>query len=315
MSDSPIRLVFAGTPEFAAVSLTALLESSYQPIAVYCQPDRPSGRGRKLRAGPVKALAIEHGVEVMQPQSFKQADTIAAFKALKPDVLVVVAYGLILPQAVLDIPTYGAINVHASLLPRWRGAAPIQRAILAGDSETGITTMQMDAGLDTGDMLFKSVCAIDAEDSASRLHDKLASLGAQTLMKTLDRLANGELSSEKQDEELATYAAKISVEEARLDWNLGAEQLALRVRAFNPVPVAHSTYDGERYKFWQASALTEKTQSAPGTIIALSKSGVDVQTKNGLLRITKLQAPGKRAMNVADFVNGNSLLTEGGIFV
>lgn len=314
MPDSTLRLVFAGTPEFAAVSLAALLDSVYKPIAVYCQPDRPAGRGRKLRAGPVKQLALEQGIEVFQPLNFKSQDDIEAFATLKPDVLIVVAYGLILPQAILDIPTYGAINVHASLLPRWRGAAPIQRAILAGDEETGITTMQMDAGLDSGDMLLKQTCPILANDTAATLHDKLAAMGAQTLLDTLSLLVANKLSPQKQEEALVCYAHKIAVSEAALDWSLSAKKLELSIRAFNPVPVAHSFFGGERYKIWSARAIEENSELPPGSIVKLNKQGLDIQTADGVLRVTKLQAPGKRAMDITDFINGNSLLSVGAAF-
>lgn len=314
MSDSPLRLVFAGTPEFAAVSLAALIDTVYEPVAVYCQPDRPAGRGRKLRIGPVKQLALEQGIEVFQPQNFKSQEAIDTLAALKPDVLIVVAYGLILPQSVLDIPTFGAINVHASLLPRWRGAAPIQRAILAGDKETGITTMQMDAGLDTGDMLLKQVCPILPEDSTATLHDRLADLGGKTLLETLELLSAGKLSPQAQDETQTCYAQKIAVSEAALDWTLAADKLALSIRAFNPVPVAHCFYNEDRYKIWSAKAIAKNSDLPPGSIIDLNKQGLDIQTGDGTLRVTKLQAPGKRAMQITDYVNGNAVLSIGSAF-
>ena len=314
MSDSPLRLVFAGTPEFAAVSLAALIDTVYEPVAVYCQPDRPAGRGRKLRIGPVKQLALEQGIEVFQPQNFKSQEAIDTLAALKPDVLIVVAYGLILPQSVLDIPTFGAINVHASLLPRWRGAAPIQRAILAGDKETGITTMQMDAGLDTGDMLLKQVCPILPEDSTATLHDRLAELGGKTLLETLELLSADKLSPQAQDETQTCYAQKIAVSEAALDWTLAADKLALSIRAFNPVPVAHCFYNEDRYKIWSAKAIAKNSDLPPGSIIDLNKQGLDIQTGDGTLRVTKLQAPGKRAMQITDYVNGNAVLSIGSAF-
>lgn len=311
MSVSKLRVVFAGTPEFAATSLAALIDSPYVPLAVYCQPDRPAGRGRKLRPGPVKQLAMNHHIDVYQPLNFKSQASLDTLAMLRPDILIVVAYGLILPQAVLDIPCYGAINVHASLLPRWRGAAPIQRAILAGDSETGITTMQMDSGLDTGDMLLRRACPILPDDTAAGLHERLARLGAKTLLETLDALRQGQLVPEKQNDALACYAKKIEVSEAALDWSLAARDLALRVRAFNPVPVAFSCYAGERYKIWLAEAVAVESGKPAGTIIQMGKAGIDVQTGEGALRIRRLQAPGRRALDVADYLNGNPVLTTG----
>ena len=309
-----LRVVFAGTPEFAAYSLRALIGSPYKPMAVYCQPDRPAGRGRKLRIGPVKQLAIDNCIDVFQPLNFKSQESIEVLAALKPDVLIVVAYGLILPQAVLDIPTFGAINVHGSLLPRWRGAAPIQRAILAGDNETGITTMQMDKGLDTGAMLLRRVCPILPADNAADVHDRLAVLGAKTLLETMDALSENQLSPQKQDDTLACYAKKIEVAEAALDWSLSALELAQRVRAFNPVPVSYCLYQNERYKVWRAESIASIRDQAVGTICAISKDGVDVQTGEGILRIQTLQAPGKRALDVRDYINGNTALAVGQSF-
>lgn len=308
MSKPNLRLVFAGTPEFAAVSLRALIAAGQVPVAVYSQPDRPAGRGRKLSASPVKQVALEHELPVLQPPNFKSPQTLAELKALNPDVLIVVAYGLILPQTVLDIATFGAINVHASLLPRWRGAAPIQRAILAGDNETGITTMQMDAGLDTGAILRQSPCPILAEDSAGRLHDRLARLGGETLLATLDDLTHGRLAPVAQDDSLASYARKITVTEAALDWRQAASELERRVRAFNPVPVAYAHVAGERYRIWQARALAAPSRAAAGTIVAMSKQGIDVATGDGVLRIELLQAAGRRPLSVADYVNGHPAL-------
>ncbi|MBL4851854.1 MAG: methionyl-tRNA formyltransferase [Gammaproteobacteria bacterium] len=311
---APLRVVFAGTPEFAASSLRALVESPYQPVAVYCQPDRPAGRGRKLRSGPVKQVALENHINVLQPLNFKSQESIDALAELKPDVLIVVAYGLILPQAVLDIPRYGAINVHASLLPRWRGAAPIQRAILAGDKQTGITTMQMDKGLDTGAMLLCRTCPILPTDNSAKLHERLALLGAETLLETLNNLIENQLSPQQQDNSLACYAKKITVAEAALDWSLSAVELALRVRAFNPTPIAHCTYQGERYKIWRAEAVVNHNNHAIATICAVDKKGIDIQTGDGLLRIQTLQAPGKRALDVRDYLNGNVAITVGELF-
>ncbi len=310
----PLRIVFAGTPEFAASALRALIESPYQPVAVYCQPDRPAGRGRKLRSGPVKQVALDNHIKVLQPLNFKSQESIDALAELKPDVLIVVAYGLILPQAVLDIPSYGAINVHASLLPRWRGAAPIQRAILAGDEETGITTMQMDKGLDTGAILLRRKCPILPTDSSVKLHDRLALLGAETLLATLHSLTANQLAPQKQDNSLACYAKKITVVEAALDWSLSAVELARWVRAFNPIPIAHCCYQGERYKVWRAVAVANDNSHDIATVCAVDKKGIDIQTGDGLLRIQTLQAPGKRALDVRDYLNGNVAITVGESF-
>ncbi len=314
MSVSPLRVVFAGTPDFAARSLQALIASPYKPVTVYCQPDRKAGRGRKLRIGPVKQLALDNGIDVCQPLNFKSQDSIDELLQLNPDVLIVVAYGLILPQTVLGIPRYGAINVHASLLPRWRGAAPIQRAMLAGDKQTGITTMQMDKGLDTGKMLLQRECPILPTDSGVLLHDRLASLGAETLLETLAAMAADELVAIKQDESLACYAKKIEVEEAALDWSLTAQELALRVRAYNPMPVAHCSYKGERYKIRRAQAIIGDSSNPIAQVCAVDKLGIDVQTGAGLLRIQHIQAPGKRGLDVSDYLNGNAAIALGELF-
>lgn len=314
MSDSPLRVVFAGTPDFAASSLRALVASPYRPVAVYCQPERKAGRGRKLRVGPVKQLALDNDLPVYQPLNFKSQESVDELQRLRPDVLVVVAYGLILPQTVLDISRYGAINVHASLLPRWRGAAPIQRAMLAGDEKTGITTIQMDKGLDTGDMLLQRECSILPEDNTEHLHDRLASLGAETLLETLHVLVQGKLKPIKQNNSLACYANKIDVEEAALDWSLSATELALRVRAYNPVPVAHCSYHGERYKVRRAEAIASDSNNTIAKVCAVSKHGIDVQTGDGLLRIKNIQAPGKRALDVGDYLNGNAAIKLGESF-
>jgi len=249
----PLRIVFAGTPEFAAEHLKALLDSPYEIVAVYTQPDRPAGRGQKLMPSPVKQLALEHGIVVLQPPTLRNAEAQAELAALKPDLLVVVAYGLILPQVVLDIPRLGCINSHASLLPRWRGAAPIQRAVEAGDSESGVTVMRMEAGLDTGPMLLKSVTPISAEDTGGTLHDRLAELGPPAVLQAIAGLAAGTLDGEIQDDSLATYAHKLNKDEARIDWNRPAVELERLIRAFNPWPISHSTLSGEALKVLAAS--------------------------------------------------------------
>ncbi len=303
---SSLRIVFAGTPDFSVAPLKALLAGEHRVVAVYSQPDRPAGRGRKLQAGPVKQTAVENDIPVLQPKSLKGEAEQAELAALKPDLMVVVAYGLLLPQAVLDIPRLGCINIHASLLPRWRGAAPIQRSILAGDDKTGVTIMQMEAGLDTGPMLHILDCPIDAGETGGSLHDKLAPLGAEALMQCLPAIADGSIEAETQDDTLACYAHKLSKEEAELDWNKSAEELERQVRAFNPWPVAQSQYQGGKLRVWNAVAVDG--QGKAGTVIAADKQGMDVACGQGVLRITQLQLPGKRAMAVADFLNAHDPL-------
>jgi methionyl-tRNA formyltransferase len=300
MSDS-LRIVFAGTPEFAAEHLKALLDTPHQIIAVYSQPDRPAGRGQKLTPSPVKQLAVEHGIPVYQPQTLRDPAAQAELAALKPDLMVVVAYGLILPQVVLDTPRLGCINSHASLLPRWRGAAPIQRAVQAGDTESGVTVMQMEAGLDTGPMLLKVSTPIAATDTGGSLHDRLASLGPQAVIQAISGLAASNLGGEVQDDSLATYAHKLNKDEARLDWSRPAVELERLVRAFHPWPICHSTLNGEAIKV-HAADLGEG-QGKPGTILAADKSGLTVACGEGALRLTRLQLPGGKALNFSDLYN------------
>ena len=302
MSDS-LRIIFAGTPDFAARHLDALLSSQHQIVGVFTQPDRPAGRGNKLTPSPVKVLAEQHNLPVFQPVSLRPEDSQKLVSDLKDDVMVVVAYGLILPKAVLDMPRLGCINVHGSLLPRWRGAAPIQRALWAGDAETGVTIMQMDVGLDTGDMLHKVSCPITAQDTSATLYDKLAEMGPQGLLATLAELANGTATPEKQDEALVTYAEKLSKEEARLNWTLSAAQLERCVRAFNPWPVSFFMIDGQPVKVWQSQAIVAEQNQAPGTIISADKHGIAVATAEGALLMTQLQPSGKKSMSAQDLLN------------
>ncbi|MDD2815686.1 MAG: methionyl-tRNA formyltransferase [Thiotrichaceae bacterium] len=295
------RIVFAGTPEFSVSCLSALLNSSHEICAVYTQPDRPAGRGRKLTASPVKQLAVAHNIPVYQPQTLKTPEAQAELRALAPDMLIVVAYGLLLPKAVLEIPKLGCVNVHASLLPRWRGAAPIQRSLLAGDTETGITLMQMDVGLDTGAMLKKVHCEILPNDTAETLHDRLAQLGADLLAANIDDLEN--LPATAQHDDLATYAQKLNKVEAQLDWQQNAAYLARQVRAFNPYPIAQAEIAGETFRIWAAEALAEAATVAAGQIQAVSRAGIDIATGEGVLRVLSLQQAGGKAIAVRDFLN------------
>jgi len=306
---SGLKIIFAGTPDFAAAHLKALLGSRHQVIAVYSQPDRPAGRGKKLTASPVKEVALENNIPVYQPLNFKSDEARAELAALGADLMVVVAYGLILPKAVLDAPRLGCINVHASILPRWRGAAPIQRAIEAGDAETGVTIMQMDVGLDTGDMLIKAICPILPEDTGGSLHDKLITLGAPALLEALDQLQNGTAKPEKQDDSLSNYAPKLSKEEAALNWQLPAAELERKVRAFNPFPVAHTkpagAGDDARIRVWAATAQPSSHQAEPGTITGVVLEGLIVACKEGQLLLEQLQLPGKKPMSVREILLGH----------
>lgn len=293
MSGPPLRLIFAGTPEFAASHLAALIESEHQLAAVYTQPDRPAGRGRKVVPGPVKALALEAGLPVLQPATLRDPAAQRQLAQLGADAMVVVAYGLILPQPVLDAPRLGCLNVHASLLPRWRGAAPIQRAIEAGDEETGVTIMQMDAGLDTGDMLASARCPIRTDTTAASLHDTLAQLGAPLLLDVLADLPAYQRGAAPQDERLATYAGKILKSEAAVDWREEATCIDRRIRAFNPFPICFGTLGDTRVKLWEARAVGGGTlQEPPGTILQADRSGILVSCGHGQLKLLRLQLPG-----------------------
>ena len=297
----PMRIVFAGTPEFAAEHLKALLDSPYDVIAVYTQPDRPAGRGQKLMPSPVKQLALQHDIPVLQPPTLRAPDAQAELAALKPDLLVVVAYGLILPQAVLDIPRLGCINSHASLLPRWRGAAPIQRAVQAGDAQSGVTVMRMEAGLDTGPMLLKVTTPITADDTGGTLHDRLAALGPTAVIQAIAGLAEGTLVGEVQDDSLATYAHKLNKDEARIDWARPAVELERLVRAFNPWPTCHTTLNGEALKVLEARIA--EGAGTPGTVLEASKAGLLVACADGALLLTRVQLPGGKPLGFADLFN------------
>jgi len=298
-----LKIIFAGTPHFAASALEALQVNNHEVVAVLTQPDRPAGRGMQLAASPVKQLALQHGIPVLQPLMLKSVEIQQQLAAYQADVMVVAAYGLILPLPVLQMPRLGCLNIHASLLPRWRGAAPIQRAILAGDDETGITIMQMDEGLDTGVMLYKKTCPITPFDTAQTLHDKLAILGAEAIIEALRKLDQGGLAGMAQDAALATYAAKLNKSEARFDWTQTATQLARAVRAYNPVPVAYSSLNGTPIKIWQAS-VTVQGQGEPGTVLAINNRGIQVACGQGALFLEVLQRPNGKALPAAQFVQG-----------
>jgi methionyl-tRNA formyltransferase len=309
VSEPPLRVIFAGTPEFAALYLKALIDSEHQLLAVYTQPDRPAGRGKKLQASPVKRLAEGAGLPVHQPVSLKDAAEQQRLAKLAADVLIVVAYGLILPQAVLDAPRLGCLNVHASLLPRWRGAAPIQRAIEAGDHESGITIMQMDAGLDTGGMLATARVAIDGSTTAASLHDELATLGSPLLLQVLGDLPSYQHRVCKQENEQATYASKIQKHEAQIDWHQDAQLLDRNVRAFNPFPVCFSTLGSERVKIWAAKvASSVATPEAPGTILHADRQGIVVNCGSGQLTIARLQLPGGKPLSAQQMLNARGEL-------
>jgi methionyl-tRNA formyltransferase len=307
-----LDIVFAGTPDFAVPTLQTLLASPHRVVAVYTQPDRPAGRGRKLTPSPVKQCALAHDIPVFQPASLKTPAAQAELAGLRPDLMVVVAYGLLLPKAVLAIPRLGCVNVHASLLPRWRGAAPIQRAILAGDSETGITIMHMDEGLDTGPMLATVSCPIRPDDTAQSLHDRLATLGNPVLLEAIEALAAGTARPRPQDDSQAVYAAKLDKAEATIDWSQTAAQIDRQVRAFNPWPVAQTHFEGQPLRIWSSEVPGLDSEAAPGTVVACSGTGIDVATGDGVLRICECQPAGKRRMAASDFANARPALREAG---
>jgi len=300
-----MKLIFAGTPDFAAAALKALIAAGHQIPLVLTQPDRPAGRGMKLKASPVKQVALAHGLSVAQPENLKSDDARQPIRNAAAEVMVVAAYGLILPEAVLAMPRLGCVNIHASLLPRWRGAAPIHRAIEAGDRETGITLMQMDKGLDTGAMLTRSALPILDSDTTGSLHDKLAELGAREIVALLPRLAAGGVTGEKQNDALATYAKKIGKDDARLDWNRSAAELDRQIRAFNPFPGAHALLAGEPIKIWQAHVLEESGQ--PGMVLAVGREGLRVACGVGALDITEAQKPGGKRLAIAAFLAGSAI--------
>lgn len=301
-----MNIIFAGTPDFAVPSLQALLHAGINVVAVYSQPDRPAGRGKKIKPGPVKAAAIEANIPVNQPQNFKDPAEIEKLAAFQPDAMIVVAYGLMLPAAILQIPRLGCLNVHASLLPRWRGAAPIQRAIEAGDEQTGITIMQMDAGLDTGNILSTKVLKISASENAGQLHALLASAGGKLLVDTLQQLDAGALQSTPQDNSLATYAKKLEKSEAVIDWRQPADVITRKINAFNPWPMASTTWHGKRLRIWNATVCQCK-DSAPGTILVTNADGIQVAAGEGCVNIQKLQSAGGKPLPAKNFLNGQKI--------
>lgn len=303
-----LNIVFGGTPEFAVPALEALLAAQMRIAAVYTQPDRPAGRGQKIQMSAVKECALRHDLHIEQPQSLRTSDAAAKLKEFHPDVMVVVAYGLILPQAILDVPRLGCVNIHGSLLPRWRGAAPIHRALLARDAETGVTIMRMDAGLDTGPVLSMHSTAIGARESWASLHDRLATLGAQALVDSLRKFAEGTLKPQPQSAEGVTYAHKIKKEEALVDWGRSASEIDAQVRAFNPWPVAETRWQGQQLRIWDASPRESTLDSPPGTVLAATDQGIVVATGRDALAIERLQLAGRKAMPATDFINAHRVV-------
>lgn len=301
-----LSVVFAGTPDFSVPALEALLDAGHSVVAVYTQPDRPAGRGRLLTASAVKRCALEHDIKVEQPLSLRDPAAIAQLASYAPQVMVVVAYGLILPAAVLAIPAYGCVNIHASLLPRWRGAAPIHRAVLAGDEETGVAIMQMEAGLDTGPVLIERRTTIEPRDTTGSVHDRLADMGAAALLEALQSLATSQQNPRTQPAEGVTYAAKILKEEAQIDWRQSAVQIDRQVRAFNPWPVAQTLLRGTQLRIWSAESVDESTEAPPGTVIRCDAAGIRVATGTGVINLTQLQLAGGKPLAAAELLKAHA---------
>jgi methionyl-tRNA formyltransferase len=306
-----MKIIFAGTPDFAVPTLQALIDSTHEIIAVYTQPDRPAGRGQQLHASPIKSLALHHHLMLFQPKSLRDVNAQQQLHDLNADIMIVAAYGLILPQAVLSLPRLGCVNVHASLLPRWRGAAPIQRAILAGDTETGITIMQMDVGLDTGTMLYQLPCAITADDTAQSLHDRLSPLGAHALLQILPAIEIQTLNPAIQNETQACYAAKITKEEACIDWLKTTIEIDRAIRAYNPFPIAYSFLEQQLVKIWEAE-IVASGQHNPGTILQTNANGIEVATGDGVIRLKKLQLAGGKVLNAHELLNSRAAMFAAG---
>ncbi len=305
MNAHPLRIVFAGTPDFAAAHLDALIKGGFEVVSAYSQPDRPSGRGKKLAATPVKAVALEHGIDVQQPLTLSGVDAVATLAAYRPDVMVVVAYGLLLPPAILAVPRYGCINVHASLLPRWRGAAPIERALLAGDHESGVCIMQMEAGLDTGPVLRRVTTPIATDDTAATLTDRLQQLGCAALIDVLQLLPTDRLQAEPQDQAAATYAHKLQKEEARIDWTRPATNIHNQIRALYPRSPAWTQHEGKRLRLIRARPSGEVTNALPGTVVAVSAHSVVIACGSGVLEVFDVQTEGKPVMSIGSLLNGH----------
>lgn len=299
-----MKIVFAGTPEFAVPTLQALIDSPFEVCAVYTQPDRPAGRGRKLTASPVKQLAVAHNIPVYQPENFKHPEALAELQSLDADLMIVIAYGLILPQSVIDTPRLGCINVHGSLLPRWRGAAPIHRALMAGDTKTGVTIMKVVKKLDAGDMLLKAECPITATDTSSSLHDKLAHMGAAALIKVVEQYRDGSVQAEPQDPALVTYAHKLEKHESELDWSQSATELDRKIRGLNAWPVAQTLFKGDVLRIWNSSLVDRSISGEPGTIDC-AEHALDVVTGDGVLRLLEVQLPGGKRIAGKDFLNAH----------
>lgn len=304
MSGNNLNIIFAGTPEFAAQHLSHIVEQGYNIVACYTQPDRPAGRGKKLQPSAVKQVALAHDIPVCQPPSLKNDEALTVLNSWDADLMIVVAYGLLLPQAALDTPKLGCINVHGSILPKWRGAAPIQRAVLEGDAETGVTIMQMDIGLDTGDMLLVETCPIDSNDTSGTIYEKLQHIGPTALVKAVDAIAENKVTAIKQNDDEATYAHKLTKQEAEINWLEPAAIIERKIRGYQPWPVAYANLNGNVVKIWQAVVTPEDTGKNAGDVISADKSGISIQTGDGVITIQSLQPQGKKPMSAGDFVNG-----------
>ena len=304
-----MKIVFMGTPDFALASLDKLIDGGYEIDAVVTQPDRPKGRGKKLTPPPVKERALEAGLRVLQPERVKDSGFIEALKELSPDIIIVVAYGQILPEEIINLPAMGCINVHASLLPKYRGAAPINWCIINGESRTGVTTMYMDKGMDTGDILLQRETEIGENETAGELHDRLAALGADLLLETLEGLQRNEVERKAQDHSAATYAPQLDRETGRVDWNSDAKSIYNLIRGTNPWPGCYTVYKGERMKIWEAKVLEQKSRGTAGKVLEAGHGGMLVQAGSGTLLVTKIQMPSSRVMTVDEYLRGNSLET------